>query len=138
MSSNELIPLSCHKIMQSNIYTLFLLDAEEKKFAIYTEPKVGEDIEDYLSDETSKRPKTHELLNSVLNSLDVKPLQVLIYDVQDTIYFAKLFLEHKSKTKKTILEIDARPSDCLVLAIYNNIPIFCTKELLDKTVEVEN
>ncbi|MDN3505375.1 MAG: DUF151 domain-containing protein [Rhabdochlamydiaceae bacterium] len=136
--SQELIPVSCHKIMQSNSYTLFLLDGETKKFAIYTDPQVGEEIEDFLSEEGTSRPKSHDLINSILKGLDADILQVIIHDVQDTIYFAKLFLEHKLKSRRTFLEIDARPSDCLTLAITNNIPIYCTKELLDKAIGVEN
>ena len=135
---NELISLSCHKIMQSNAYTLFLLDGLEKKFAIYTEPHVGEEIEQYLSEDPVIRPKTHDLMNSILKGLDVKPMQVLLYDLQDTVYFAKLFLEYKVRTKRTLIEVDARPSDCLTLAIYNNIPIYCTQDFLDKTTPVEN
>lgn len=136
--SDELIPLSCHKIMQSNAYTLFLLDGNQKQFAIYTQPQVGEDIELYLAEEETPRPKTHDLLHSILQAVDIKPTQVVLYDLQDTIYFAKLFLEEKKSSKRSILEIDARPSDCLTIAIYNNIPIFCTKEFLSKTIEVSN
>lgn len=136
--SEELIPLLCHKIMQSHAYTLFLLEAESKKFAIYTDPKVGEEIEQFLSEEGSPRPKTHSLIQSILKGLDTKLLQVIIHDVQDTVYFAKLFLEYTQKSRRTILEIDARPSDCLTLAITSHIPIYCTQELLSKTIAVEN
>ena len=136
--SDELITLQCHKIMQSNAYTLFLLDGEEKKFAIYTESHVGEEIEQFLSEDPVLRPKTHDLMNSILKGLDVAPRQVLLYDIQDTIYFAKLFLEQRGKTKTTFIEVDARPSDCLTLAIYNNLPIYCTPEFLEKTIPVES
>ena len=136
--SEELVPLSCHKIMQSSAYTLFLLEGEEKKFAIYTDPKVGEDIEQFLSEEGAPRPKTHDLVNKLLNGLDARLLQVVIHDLEDTVYFAKLFVEQMQDNQKTILEVDARPSDCLTLAIYNNIPIFGTKDLLEKTIQVES
>lgn len=131
--SEDLIKLSCHKIVQSSAYTLFILDGGSKKFGIYTEPKVGEDLERYLSIEEAPRPKTHELLTNILKGLDVAIQHIFIHDMQDSIYFAKLYLEHKNGEKQTILELDARPSDCLTLAITHNAPIFCTTELLSKS-----
>jgi bifunctional DNase/RNase len=134
---DNLVKLSCHKIMQSTAYTLFVLEGKEKKFGIYTEPKVGLEIEHYLALEDPPRPKTHELLSNILKGLDVNLQHILIHDMQDSIYFAKLYLEHKNTDKQTILEIDARPSDCLTLAITHNIPIFCTDELLSKAPMID-
>jgi bifunctional DNase/RNase len=37
-----------------------------------------------------------------------------------------------------ILEVDARPSDCITLALMNNVPVYCTAEVLEKTVPVED
>ncbi len=133
----ELIPIQFNKIMQSQKYTVFILGTKEKQFAIYTSPHVGHNLQMHLADQIKPRPYTYDLINSVFNGLDITLLQVVITDVQDTLYFARLFLEQETDGKRNILEIDARPSDCLTLALENDIPIYCTKEVFDKTISIE-
>jgi bifunctional DNase/RNase len=48
-----------------------------------------------------------------------------------------MFLEVNKDDQKTVLEIDARPSDCLALALMNKAPIFCTEETMKKAIAVE-
>lgn len=137
MIDTELIPIRFNKILQSRSYTMIILGTEEKQFAIYTNPEVGKNIQIYLTEEHKPRPFTHDLINAILNGLNIKPLQIVINDVEDTIYFARLFLEQTLEGKRHILEIDARPSDCVILSLMNNIPVFCRKEILEKAVAVE-
>lgn len=134
---SELIPLTFNKVLQSKSYTVIILGTKEKKFAIYTEPKVGKDLQIYLTQGKHPRPSPHDLLHSILSAYHIHPIQVVIHDVQDTTYFARLFLEMKKEGKKQIVEIDARPSDCISLAVLHNIPLFCRKEVLEKTVAIE-
>jgi uncharacterized protein len=135
--TEELVPITFNKIMQSRSYTVIVLGTELKRFAIYTDPSVGKTIQSNLNQEHKTRPFTHDLMDSIFKGLEIKPLQVVITDVQDTIYFAKLYLEQQSGENKTILEIDARPSDCITLALLNNIPVFCRKDVLERAVPVE-
>lgn len=133
----ELVPVSFNKILQSRAYTVIILAAEQKKFAIYADPSVGRNIQLYLTEEHKPRPYTHDLIISILDGLDVKVIQIVINDVEDTIYFARLFLEQKTGEERQILEIDARPSDCITLALMRNAPVFCSHAVLEKAVPVE-
>lgn len=133
----ELVPVTFYKIMQSRSYTVIILGTEAKKFAIYTEPVVGQTIQAHLSMEQKPRPLTHDLVNNLLKGFEITPLQVVITDIEDTIYFATLFLEQKINDHTVILEVDARPSDCITLALMNNIPFFCRKDIFEQTVAVE-
>lgn len=135
--AEELVPITFNKIMQSRSYTVIILGTGEKKFAIYTDPSVGRYIQTYMTDEHKPRPYTHDLINAVFQGFGIKPLQIVITDIEDTIYFARLFLEQQVGEQKVITEIDARPSDCITLALLNNIPVFCRKEIFDKAVAVE-
>ena len=85
------------------------------------------------------RPYTHDLIHAIFRGLTkIKPLQIVITDIEDTIYFARLYLEQAIGEQTTILEtIDARPSDCITLALMDNVPVFCRKEILEKAVAVE-
>lgn len=133
----ELIPITFNKVMQSRAYTVIILGTDKKRFAIYTDPHVGQTIQTHLTNEETPRPHTLDLMKWIFEGLNVKIIQIVINDVQDTIYFARLFLEQQIGDEKHIIEIDARPSDCMILALMNNIPIFCNKEVLEKAVAVE-
>lgn len=132
----ELVPLSFHKILQSRSYTVMILGTDEKKFAIYAEPQVGHHLQLQIAQAHPTRPNTFDLIEHMFQGLGVKIVQVVINDVQDTTYFARLFLEQPVGDQKQIVEIDARPSDCVILALTHKIPIFCTREVLSKTVPV--
>lgn len=133
----ELISVYFHKIMQSRSHTVIILGTEKKRFAIYTEPTVGKNIQTYLAPETQIRPLTHHLINSILEGLEAKILQIVINDIEDTVYFSRIFIEQKTGEKTVVLEIDARPSDCITLALMNNIPVFCKKEVFEKILPIE-
>jgi len=133
----ELIQLSFDKIMQTRSYTVVVLSAQNKSFAIYTDPGIGKILQLFLTEVESPRPLTHELIDHIFEGIDVRVKQVVINDVQDTIYYARLFLEQDLGNIRHILEIDARPSDCLTLALMNNAPVYCTQEVLNKTIPLE-
>lgn len=134
---SQLIQLSFDKIMQTRSYTVIVLGAQEKHFAIYTDPSIGRTLQMYLTGVEKPRPLTHDLIDLIFRGLDVRIKQVVINDVQDTVYYARLFLEQDIGGIRHILEIDARPSDCITLALMNNVPVYCTQEVLEKTVPVE-
>ena len=135
---NELIQLSFDKIMQTKAYTVIVLGAREKRFAIYTEPGIGRILQMYLTGTEKQRPLTHDLINSIFDGLNVTVRQVIIHDVQDTVYYARLFLEQEIDGVLNIIEIDARPSDCITLALMNNVPVYCTTEVLNKTIHIDD
>lgn len=135
---SELIQLSFDKIMQTRSYTVVVLGAKDKKFAIYTDPSIGRTLQIYLTGAEKPRPLTHDLINFIFKGLNIRVKQIVINDLQDTTYFARLFLEQEVNGIINILEIDCRPSDCITLALMNNVPVYCTHEVLDKTIALED
>ncbi|NGX37251.1 MAG: hypothetical protein K1000chlam2_00405 [Chlamydiae bacterium] len=133
----ELVPISFKKIMQSRAYTVIILGTEQKQFAIYTDPLVGKNLQMLLTQEPHPRPYTHDLLDFIFNGLDIRLKQVVINRIEDTIYFSRLFLEQQIGDEQHILEIDARPSDCLTLSLMLNAPLYCDKEVLESAVPIE-
>jgi bifunctional DNase/RNase len=129
---SAILPLKVFKVMQSKFYTLFILEGPQKKIPIYTEPQVGLNIQDILSSQTNARPKTFDLLQLILQGLDAKPLKAMIYDFDNNVYKAHLFLEQKQDNKEIMLKIDSRPSDCLTLALMADLPLFCHEEAFKK------
>jgi len=72
-----------------------------------------------LSGELAPRPMTHDLFISVLECLSASITNVLIDDLEEGIYYARLTIKSDGKQS----EIDARPSDCLALALRSRAPI---------------
>ena len=72
-----------------------------------------------LSGELAPRPMTHDLFISVLECLSASIINVLIDDLDGGIYYARLTVKDSSRQN----EIDARPSDCLALALRAKAPI---------------
>jgi uncharacterized protein len=133
----ELVQLSFDKIMQTRSYTVVILSGNQKRFAIYTDPGIGRVLQLFLTGTEKPRPLTHDLMYSMLGGLEVKIIQVVINEIQDTIYFSRLFLEQNQNGIRHIIEIDARPSDCITLALMSNAPVYCTADVLERTVPVE-
>ena len=73
----------------------------------------------------------------IFKGLEVQVKQVVINNIEDTIYFSRLFLEQTMGEQKQVLEIDARPSDCLTLALMHNAPVYCKKEVFETAVPIE-
>ncbi len=135
---SELVQLTFDKIMQTRSYTVVVLAAGEKRFAIYTDPTIGRTLQLFLMGTEKPRPLTHDLITMFFKGFDIRVKQVVINDLQDTIYFARLFIEQNLGETRHIVEIDARPSDCITLALMNNAPVYCTREVLEKTIPLED
>ena len=134
---SDLIPITFNKVMQTRSYTVVIMEADDKRFAIYVDPSIGRAIQMELTEVEKVRPLTHDLMSMIFDGLGITIKQIVINDIQDTIYFARIFLEQQMGEETHIVEIDARPSDCITLAIMNDTPVYCTKEMLEKTVPVD-
>lgn len=135
---SDFIKASFEKVVQSRSYTAMIISCDKKRFAIYSEPSTGKYIQKYASHDTSPRPETHDLISKILLSTNTKILKVVITDVDDTLFFSKIYLEtttHVDEKKlRHIIVLDARPSNSIVLALFNNAPIFCTHAVCQKAV----
>jgi bifunctional DNase/RNase len=108
---------------------VLLTDKESKKaLPIWIGLLEANAIDKELKNITSPRPMTHDLLHSILTQVQVKVKEVKIVDLKDHTYYATLFL----KLSKGVIEVDARPSDAIVLALKSKIPIFVAAKILDQ------
>ena len=104
-----------------------LLEDNNKRFLpIFIGIAEAFSIQAALSKNISPRPLTHDLLASVLHETRAKVKQITIDELRDEIFFARLTIETDSKIK----EIDARPSDCIAIALRTNAPIFVAEEVM--------
>ncbi|HYZ15083.1 MAG TPA: bifunctional nuclease family protein [Candidatus Acidoferrum sp.] len=77
------------------------------------------------------RPLSHDLMRTLLETLSAKLEQVVVHDIKDSTFFAKLVV----RTNGEVQEIDARPSDGIALALRMHAPIFVSDKIaLEETV----
>jgi bifunctional DNase/RNase len=75
------------------------------------------------------RPLTHDLFKSVLERFGCKVVKVVISDIVDNTFYARLFIEKEGET----VEMDSRPSDAIALAVRFAAPIFVEEAILEKS-----
>lgn len=74
------------------------------------------------------RPMTHDLLRDLIETLDGEISHVIINDLQNDTFFAKIVLEARGGT----VEIDSRPSDAVALAVRMDAPIYVADDVMEK------
>lgn len=89
-------------------------------------PLEAQHIMVHLQGETPSRPLTPDLFLSVLEILGVRLVQVEVVELKDGVFFGRLVLEQRGLE----YEVDARPSDCLALAIRAQVPILVAESVL--------
>ena len=78
---------------------------------------------------STPRPMTHDLLKNVLAELEAKVERVVINDLKENTFFARIHLARKDGN----LSIDSRPSDAIALALRSQAEIFVEEEVLEKS-----
>lgn len=106
---------------------------EEKSFVIHVEESVGRAIVKAKEGGHNERPLTHELIGYIFNAFDIKVERVVINALRSNTYFARIILRAQNEVHSKLIEIDARPSDCLVLATQAKAPIFVSQEVWEET-----
>ncbi len=82
-----------------------------------------------LEDQRFTRPTTHDLLLDAIASLDAVIDHVLVNDAKNGVFYARLTLSQHGR----LIELDARPSDAITLAVRHGAPLFIDEDVLDKT-----
>ena len=107
---------------------VILMDKDGKKvLPIWIGLPEAHAIDKELQNVSSPRPMTHDLLHSILTQTQVKVKEVKIVTLKDNTYFAALFL----LLNKERIEVDARPSDAIILALKSKAPILVATKIME-------
>jgi uncharacterized protein len=74
------------------------------------------------------RPMTHDLLDTVITSLGARVEKIIINDLRNHTFYARITLSMDGKT----IEVDSRPSDAIALGVASSAPIFVDEQVFDK------
>jgi hypothetical protein len=127
----DLVAVTIKGVMPTNNGCAVFLGEDTKTFVIYVDPSVGNAIQMTLNGVKKERPLTHDLIGSVLLGLGAKLEHVIVNDSRDGTFFARVLLKMENELGKKIVELDARPSDSIVLALQNRRPIYVARAVFD-------
>jgi len=125
----EIIGLS-YSQTQSGAYALILGEEEGKRrLPIIIGGFEAQAIAIELESMTPSRPLTHDLFKTFTDNYEVNVTEIIIYNLVEGIFFAKILCEKDGKT----IEIDSRTSDAVALAVRYSCPIYTYEFILNST-----
>ncbi len=133
---NDVVSVQIRGILPANSGCALFVGNDEKVFVINVEPQMGQIIGMFLRDAPKERPLTHDLMQSIFKGFTITVERVIITELRNSTYFARLILQQQNEVARKIVEIDARPSDCLALASAQKRPIFVTQSLFDQVEDM--
>jgi bifunctional DNase/RNase len=132
----QLVPMTIKGLMLdpvSNSPIVVLRDEEEKFFLpIWVGIFEANAIALQLENVATPRPMTHDLLRNALSQLDARVTRVVINDLKDSTFFAQIRVLVNRGAGDQMLELDARPSDAIALALRTEAPIYVAQSVLDQ------
>jgi len=137
MSSKEVLQISIKAVVPTANGSALFLGNEEKVFVIYMDPRVGNAIQVLLERKKNERPLTHDLMGMLLTGLGAKVDRVIINDLKGATYYARMIVSVENELQqRKVIELDARPSDCLAMALQQNAPIYITRAVWDEVEDM--
>lgn len=133
---NDVVPVQIRGILPANSGCALFVGNDEKVFVINVEPQMGMVISNFLRDAPKERPLTHDLIQSIFKGFDIQVERIVITELKNSTYFARLILRQQNEIAKKLVEIDARPSDCLALATAQKRPIYVATTLFDQVEDM--
>jgi bifunctional DNase/RNase len=137
MNSKEVLQILIKGVIPTaNGHALFLGN-EEKVFVIYIDPLVGNAIHQLLEGEQHERPLTHHLMGMLLTGLGAKVDRVIINDLMAATYYARMIVSVENELQqRKVIELDARPSDCLAMACLQKAPVYIARKVWNEVEDM--
>ena len=90
----------------------------------------------YAAKPGEKNGLMSNLIQSIFKGFDISVELIFITELKNSNYFARLILKQQNEIAKKLVEIDARPSDCLALATAQKRPIYVASALFDQVEDM--
>lgn len=132
----DVVPVAIRGILPANSGCAIFVGNDDKVFVIHVEKQIGAVIGMFLRNHPKERPLTHDLMLQIFRGLGIHVERVVITELRESTYFARLLLKQENDLGKNVLEVDARPSDCLALASAAKKPIFVARTLFESVEDM--
>jgi len=129
---SDVLPIEIKGVMPTASGCAVFLGNDEKIFVIYVDQGIGQTISMAINDVKKERPMTHDLIGNLFKGFGIELERVVVNDVDDGTFYARLILRMDNEIDTKLVELDARPSDSLVLALQSKKPIFVGRSVFEK------
>ncbi len=102
-----------------------------KCITIFVDHSVATAITMFIHSVKKPRPLTHDLIANILAGLDVRVQKVVINDLQEDTFFARIYLVQENQAGRNVIEVDARPSDSIAIALQQGCPVYVAHAVWD-------
>ena len=111
----------------------------DKVFIVYVDQTVGSAITMFMREMTKERPLTHDLMAHLMTAVGARVERVIINDLKNATYYARMIIAAENELQqKKIIELDARPSDCIAMATQQKAPIYVSQEVWDEVEDMSD
>ena len=125
-------------ILPANSGAAIFLGNEEKVFIIQVETNMAQVIGNFLREAPKERPLTHDLLAHVFQGFGIEVERVVITELKNSTYFARMILKMENELGTKIVELDARPSDCLAIASAQKVSVYVSNTLFEEVEDMSD
>ena len=133
---SDVLPVQIRGVLPANSGCALFVGNDQKVFVINVEPQMGAIISMFLRETPKERPLTHDLIQRIFTGFGISVERVVITELKNSTYFARLILQQQNEVARKIVELDARPSDCLAIATAQKRPIYVTQTLFDQVEDM--
>ena len=132
----EVTLIQIRGILPAHSGAAIFLGNEEKVFIIQVEAAMAQVIGNFLSEAPKERPLTHDLMSDVFKGFGIEVERVVVTELKNSTYFARMILKMENELGVKIVELDARPSDCLAIAVSQKVPVYVTDSLFEEAEDM--
>jgi len=129
--NKDVVAVNIKGILPANSGSAVFIGNGDKVFVIQVEHNMGVVIGMFLNETPKERPLTHDLFGHVFGGFGITLVRVVITELKNSTYYARLILEQDNELGRKIVEVDARPSDCLAMAAQHKSPIYVATDLFE-------
>jgi hypothetical protein len=123
---HDVVPVQIRGILPAPSGCALFVGNDEKVFVINVEPQMGAVIGMFLRQTPKERPLTHDLINRIFQGFGINVERVIITDLKNATYFARLILQQQNELARKIVEVDAAQKK----------PIFVASQLFEQVEDM--
>lgn len=133
---SDLVPVTIKGLLPTPNGVGVFLSNDGKTIAIFVDAYVGAAISMFLAGDKKPRPLTHDLMISMMAGLGARVQKVVINDLKGDVYYARIYIYQENEIGKNFVELDARPSDSIALAVQQKCPIYVASSVWQRAEDM--
>ena len=133
---DDVVKVSVKGVMPTQNGCAVFLGNDDKTYVIYVDQAIGNAITMSMNDVKKERPLTHDLILNIFSGLNVEMDRVVVNHFDEGTFYARIILKMDNELGTKIVELDARPSDSIVIALQAGRPIYTTRQVFENVEDM--